>query len=69
LRKKTLGQTGLFVSELCLGALPMGPLQLNLDPGEGARVVARALDLGVNFVDTAQSYRTYSHLAPSKAGR
>lgn len=47
----------------------MGPLQLNLDSGEGARVVARALDLGVNFVDTAQSYRTYSHLAPAIRGR
>ncbi|HAI20583.1 MAG TPA: aldo/keto reductase [Clostridiales bacterium UBA8153] len=69
MHKSVLGRTGLCVSELCLGALPMGPLQLGLAPADGARVTARALELGVNFVDTAQGYRTYAHLAPAIRGR
>ncbi|MEW6522853.1 MAG: aldo/keto reductase [Bacillota bacterium] len=69
MQTRPLGRTGLEVSVLCLGALPMGPLQRNLSPQEGARVVSRALDMGVNFVDTAQGYRTYPHLAPAILGR
>lgn len=67
MRYRRLGATDLAVSELCLGALPMGPLQADLAPAEGARVVARALELGVNFLDTAQNYRTYPHLARALA--
>ena len=59
MKKMTLGKTGLEVTELCFGALPIGPLQKNLDGDAAAGVIARALELGVNFVDTAQMYRTY----------
>ncbi len=53
---------GFRVSELCFGALPMGPLQKNLEPERGAEVLLSAFERGVNFVDTAQSYRTYEHI-------
>ncbi len=59
MKKMVLGNTGLEVSELCFGALPMGPLQKNLPVEEGAAVIARALRGGVNFIDTAQLYQTY----------
>ena len=62
MRYNTLGQTGLFVSELCLGAMTFGT-----DPGRFANVagmdqaastamVKQALDAGINFIDTANVY-------------
>jgi aryl-alcohol dehydrogenase-like predicted oxidoreductase len=62
MRYKKFGSTGLFVSELCLGTMTFG--------GEGAiwsrigdvqqadadRLVARALEAGINFIDTANVY-------------
>jgi len=54
-----LGTTGIEVTELCFGALPMGPMQKNLDVEYGAAIIARALRGGITFVDTAQSYKTY----------
>jgi len=69
LRRTLLGQTGLEVSQLCFGVLPIGPAQLNVPAEQGSAVIARAIDGGVNFLDTAQSYRTYAHIRPALAGR
>jgi len=55
----TLGKTGIEVTELCFGALPMGPLQKSLTVEEGGECIAHALELGVTMVDTAQMYGTY----------
>jgi aryl-alcohol dehydrogenase-like predicted oxidoreductase len=62
MKKVTLGNTGLKVTEVCFGALPFGPLQKDLKPEEAAEVLSYALDLGINFVDTAQMYKTYEHI-------
>lgn len=59
---RELGQTGLYVSRLCFGALTIGPLQRGLSPREGAAILQRAFELGVNFVDTAELYGTYEHI-------
>lgn len=59
MKKIMLGKTGMEVTELCFGALPFGPLQKNLRPEESAEILSYALDLGINFVDTAQMYKTY----------
>lgn len=59
---RILGQTGLRVSRLCFGALTIGPLQANLPVAEGAAVLNRALSQGVNFIDTAQMYKTYPYI-------
>jgi uncharacterized protein len=59
MKKRVLGRTGIEVTELCFGALPMGPLQKNLEWEKSAEVVAYALRNGVNFIDTAQGYKTY----------
>lgn len=61
-KRVQLGTTGLMVTELCFGALPLGPLQKNLDLSKGAAVIAHALRAGINFVDTAQVYRTYPYI-------
>ncbi|MGE5549997.1 MAG: aldo/keto reductase [Bacteroidota bacterium] len=60
LQKNLLGRTGIEVTGLCLGALPMGPLQKGLPLTEATAVVARALERGINFIDTAQVYGTYA---------
>jgi len=62
MRQVTLGRTGISVSELCLGALPMGPGQKNLPVEEGGRIIAACFKGGCNFIDTAQMYRTYPHI-------
>jgi len=57
-----LGKTGLTVSRMCFGALIIGPLQSNLPPEDGARVIQAAMEKGVNFIDTAELYGTYEHI-------
>jgi len=62
MKTNTLGSTGLAVSELCIGTLPMGPLQSDVPLEKGAEVLLRAMENGVNFFDTAQLYRSYSYI-------
>jgi len=50
-----LGHTGLKVSRLCLGTMMFGRWG-NTDHDDCARIIHRALDEGVNFIDTANRY-------------
>jgi aryl-alcohol dehydrogenase-like predicted oxidoreductase len=52
---RTLGSTGVQVSPLCLGAMMFGSWG-NTDHEESIRIIHRALDSGVNFIDTADVY-------------
>jgi aryl-alcohol dehydrogenase-like predicted oxidoreductase len=52
---RELGRTGMKVSELCLGAMMFGAWG-NPDHDESVRIIHRALDAGVNFIDTADVY-------------
>jgi aryl-alcohol dehydrogenase-like predicted oxidoreductase len=52
---RPLGRTGVHVSPLCLGAMMFGAWG-NPDHDESIRIIHRALDAGVNFVDTADVY-------------
>jgi predicted aldo/keto reductase-like oxidoreductase len=56
------------ITRLGLGALPMGPLQRRLTPGEGAEVVRAAVENGITFIDTATMYGTYEHIAQGLRG-
>ncbi len=49
---RTLGRTGVKVSPLCLGTMMFGAWG-NPDHDDSARIIHRALDAGINFVDTA----------------
>jgi aryl-alcohol dehydrogenase-like predicted oxidoreductase len=53
---RTLGRTGIKVSSYALGALALGTYIGNADTDDSIRVVHRALDAGINFVDTADAY-------------
>lgn len=61
MRYTPLGATGTLVSELCLGAMTFGGRGFwtaigTLDQSTADRIVGRALDAGVNFIDTADVY-------------
>jgi len=55
LEQRFLGRTGVSVSPLCLGAMMFGAWG-NPDHDESIRIIHRALDAGINFVDTADVY-------------
>ncbi|GHF70884.1 aryl-alcohol dehydrogenase (NADP+) [Amycolatopsis bartoniae] len=52
---RTLGRTGIRVSPYALGAL-MFATSMGNAPEESARIVHKALDAGINFIDTADAY-------------
>ncbi|MFF4652805.1 aldo/keto reductase [Streptomyces sp. NPDC001380] len=55
MKYRTLGRTGIRVSPYCLGAMMFGAIG-NPDHDDSVRIIHRALDAGVNFVDTADAY-------------
>jgi aryl-alcohol dehydrogenase-like predicted oxidoreductase len=52
---RELGRTGVSVSKLCLGAMMFG-VWGNPDHDDSIRIIHRALDAGINFIDTADVY-------------
>jgi aryl-alcohol dehydrogenase-like predicted oxidoreductase len=52
---RSLGRTGVQVSPLCLGTMMFGAWG-NTDHDDSIRIIHRALDAGINFVDTADVY-------------
>ncbi len=55
MRYRGLGKTGIKVSPYCLGAMMFGGLG-NPDHDECIRIIHKALDFGINFIDTADRY-------------
>ncbi|WP_406029297.1 aldo/keto reductase [Nocardioides sp. NBC_00850] len=55
MERRQLGRTGVSVSPLCLGTMMFGPWG-NQDENDSIRIIHRALDAGINFVDTADVY-------------
>ena len=56
MRIRTLGRSGLRVSELCLGTMTFGMPGWGCDEAESLRLVDRYLEAGGNFIDTADTY-------------
>ncbi|MBP2447233.1 aryl-alcohol dehydrogenase-like predicted oxidoreductase [Rhizobium leguminosarum] len=64
MRYNQLGNTGLFVSEICLGTMTFGEAKqgsmwgaiADVDQNAADRIVERSLASGVNFIDTADVY-------------
>jgi aryl-alcohol dehydrogenase-like predicted oxidoreductase len=55
MQMRILGRTGVKVSPLCLGAMMFGQWG-EPDHDESIRIINRALDSGINFIDTADMY-------------
>ena len=56
MKTRTLGRQGLVVSEIGLGCMSMTGVYGTPDEEEALATIHRALDLGVNFLDTADMY-------------
>ena len=52
---RPLGRTGVSASKLCLGTMMFGEWGTK-DHDESIRIIHRALDAGINFIDTADAY-------------
>jgi aryl-alcohol dehydrogenase-like predicted oxidoreductase len=55
MKYRTLGRTGIVVSPYCLGAMMFGTMG-NPDHDDSIRIIHRALDAAINFIDTADVY-------------
>ena len=53
---RTLGRTGLKVSALAFGCGDVGGLMVRGAPADRERAIARAVELGITYLDTAPSY-------------
>jgi aryl-alcohol dehydrogenase-like predicted oxidoreductase len=56
MNKRTIGRNGPEVSEIGLGCMGMSAFYGSTDEGEAIATIHRALELGCNFLDTAQLY-------------
>jgi len=63
MKRKILGKTGIEVSEVGFGVLPIGPSQLALSVDEGAEIIKYAFSKGIDFIDTAEYYNAYPYMA------
>jgi aryl-alcohol dehydrogenase-like predicted oxidoreductase len=61
MEQRRLGTSGLDVSALGLGCMGMSAFYGTTDEGEAIATIHRALDLGVNFLDTAEIYGPYTN--------
>ncbi|GAB4256043.1 MAG: aldo/keto reductase [Deferrisomatales bacterium] len=68
MKRVVLGRTGLEIAPLVYGTLPLGPLQANLSPEEGGRLLRHGLERGITLLDTAELYGTYAHVREGISG-
>ncbi len=68
MKYEILGNTGIKVSKLCFGSLTISPLQSNLPIRQGARIIAKAFEKGINFIDTAELYENYEYIKEAIKG-
>ncbi|MGH3281871.1 MAG: aldo/keto reductase [Trebonia sp.] len=68
MKYRTLGRTGIRVSAYALGALALGTPIGNPDHDDSARIIHKALDAGINLIDTSDTYGE-SEVAVGKALR
>lgn len=65
MQKRVLGSSGLLVSPICLGTMTFGS---PVAEAEAIRLVHGAIDLGINFIDTANVYEGYVRVPGSVGG-
>ena len=61
MEKRRLGRQGLETSTIGLGCMGMSEFYGTADEGEGLRTIRRALELGIDFLDTADMYGPFTN--------
>ncbi|MDQ6929218.1 MAG: aldo/keto reductase [Candidatus Eremiobacteraeota bacterium] len=61
MKQRKLGNQGLSVSQIGLGCMGMSEFYGDVDDAESIATIHRALDLGVNFLDTADMYGPFKN--------
>jgi len=56
MQRRTLGSTGMELTEVGIGTWNVGPVWESVDDGTAREAIRTALDAGANFVDTAEVY-------------
>jgi hypothetical protein len=64
MKKRRIGRSGLMVSEICLGTMTFGS---TCDEQQAMRIMDRAFDAGVDFLDTAEVYPVPADIPTSTA--
>ena len=62
---RPLGSSGLLVSPICLGTMTFGS---PVGEADAIRLTHGAIDLGINFIDTANAYEGYDRVLGSAGG-
>ena len=65
MKLRTLGGSGMLVSPICLGTMTFGS---PVEEADSIRLIHAALDLGINFIDTANVYEGYKRFLGSPGG-
>lgn len=62
MEKRDLGASGIKVSRLCYGTLPFSSSQCDMSYEEGGELLEYSFGKGIDFIDTAEMYKTYPHI-------